>query len=224
MECLQQSPPSHAPLLRQPIIARTFILSLFQPKNLSQQDAAAHQSPPGSSSLSSSPLQYQANCLQAIHKAIQQINQQMRAEHLERKILQLITLQLQNDFALLRTLLFPSVGTIPICDTSLKNPATSPPIHTKPSPNPNPHPTSNALVLPCAAEPSVRRSTPVGAVGPPRAKTKKSANTNFQPTSNNQEAPPITGQNLTSRVSRLEKLFTDEIATDTSTTAGIPSQ
>ena len=75
-----------------------------------------------------------------------------------------------------------------------------------------------------AAEHSVRRFTRVGAVGPPRAKTNNSANADFRPTHNTQEAPPIAAQNLTSRISKLEKIFADEIAAYTSITAGIHSQ
>ena len=216
--------PSHAPPLRQPSTDNTFSLPLIQPKSPSQQDAAARQPPPGSSSLLSSTLQHQANCLQAIHKTIQQFNQHLEAEHLDRKTLQLIVLQLQNDFSLLRYLLFPSVGTIPICDTSSKNAVSSPPVHPKPNPNPNPIPTSNALLLPCTAEPSVRRSTPEGTVGPLRARRSNSANADVQPTRNTHEAPPITAQNLTSKIPKLKKLFADEIASYSSITAGIHSQ
>ena len=61
-------------------------------------------------------------------------------------------------------------------------------------------------------------------MGPPRAKTNNSANTDFQPTPNTQEAPPTTVQNLASRICKLEKLFADEIKTYTSITAGIHSQ
>ena len=61
-------------------------------------------------------------------------------------------------------------------------------------------------------------------MGSPRAKTNNSANADFQPTPNTQEAPLITVQNLTSRYSKLEKLFTDQIATYTSITAGVHSQ
>ena len=99
--------PSHAPPLRQPSTDKTFSLPLIQQKSPSQQDAAARQPPPGSTTLLSSPLQNQANCLQAFHKTIQQFNQHLKAEHLDRKSLQLNVLQLQNDFSLLRYLLFP---------------------------------------------------------------------------------------------------------------------
>ena len=132
--------------------------------------------------------------------------------------------QLHNDFASVRYLLFSSVGTIPISDTPIKNPTISPPIHPKPNPNPKPNPTSKALLLPGVAEPSLRRSTPVGALGQPRAKTNNSADAKFQPTPNTQEATPITAQNLTSRPSELEKSFANEIATYTSITAEIHSQ
>ena len=68
------------------------------------------------------------------------------------------------------------------------------------------------------------RSTPEGAVGPPRAKTNNSVHADFQSSPNTWEAPPTTAQSLTSRISELEKLFTDEIATYTAITAGIHSQ
>ena len=64
----------------------------------------------------------------------------------------------------------------------------------------------------------------VGALGPPTAKTNNSANADFQPTPNTQEAPPILAQNLTSTISELEKLFADEVTTYTFITAGIHSQ
>ena len=84
---------SHAPFFIQPTTDGTFILPLIQPTNQSKQDAAALQPPPGSSSLLSSPLQNQASCLQAIQKTIQQFNQHLKAEHLNRQTLQLIVLQ-----------------------------------------------------------------------------------------------------------------------------------
>ena len=100
--------------LRQPITDGTFILPLFEPKNPSKQDAETLQPPPGSSSLLPSALQHQGQCLQAIHKTIQQFHQNLKSEELDRKTLQFINLRLQNDFALLRYLLFSEVGTIPI--------------------------------------------------------------------------------------------------------------
>ena len=131
--------PSHAPSNNHPMTDGTFILSLIQPKNPSKQDAAVPQRNPGYSSLFSLPLQHQANCLQAIHKTIQQYNQQLKAEHLNRQTLQLIVLQLQTDFASLRYLLFSNK------DIAVKNSATSPLLN----PNPNPNPTSSAFPLPC---------------------------------------------------------------------------
>ena len=133
-----------------------------------------------------------------------------------RQTLQLIVLQLQNDFALLRYLLFSNK------DIAVKNSATSPLLNS--TSNSNPNPTSCTLPLPSIAEPHLHRSTPVGAVRPARAKTNTFAKADFQPTLNTLEAPPITVQNLASRISRLEKLFTDEIATYTSITAGNHSQ
>ena len=83
-------------------------------------------------------FKHQANCLQAIHKTIQQFTQHLKEEHLDRQTLQLIVLQLQNDFALLRYLLPP--------------------------------------------------------ITPPRTKTSNTANADFQPTPNTQEAPSTTVQ------------------------------
>ena len=96
-----QAIPSHAPSINQHITDGTFLLHL-QPTNKSKSDAAVKQPTPGSSALLPSPLQNQANCLQAINKTIKQFNQHLKAEQLDRQILQLILLQLQNDFALLR--------------------------------------------------------------------------------------------------------------------------
>ena len=138
----------------------------------------------------------------------------MKAKHLDRQALKLIALQLQNDFALLRYLLFSDK------DTSTKDSATSPLLN----PNPNPNPTSSVSTLHCTHAPNFRCSTPVGAMGSPRAKTKNSSNADFQPLLNTQEVPSSTVQNLAARIGKLEKLFTDEVATYPSITAGIQSQ
>ena len=94
--------PAQDPPINQPITKGTFILPLIQLTSQFKQDAAAHPPTPGSSSLLSSPLQHQANCLQAIHKTIQQFNQHLKGEHFDRQTLQLIVLRLQNDFDLFR--------------------------------------------------------------------------------------------------------------------------
>ena len=207
---------SHAPSVNQHVTDGTFLLPLLEPKNQSKPRAAAHQRTPESSVLLSSTLQHQAKCLQAIHKTIQQFNQHLKAQHLDRQTLQLIVLQLQNEFALLLYLLLSNK------DIAVKNSTTSRLIN--PNLYPTANPTSSAFLLPCNDDPKLRHSTPVGAVGPPRGKTNISANADFQPTPNTQEAPSITVQNLTSRNCKLEKLFTDEIANYTSITAGIHSQ
>ena len=119
-------------------------------------------------------------------------------------------------------MLFSSVETTSISDIAFKNSATSP--LSNPNPNPNPIPTSAAFPLPCAEDPQLRRSTTLGAVGPPRAKTKNPANSDFLSSHNTWKAPPTTVQNLTSRISKLKKMFMDEIATYTAITAGILSQ
>ena len=99
----------------------TLLLPLLQPTNQSKPDAAVHQPTPESSALLPSSLQHQANCLQAIHKTIQKFNQHLKAEHLDRQTLQLIVPQLQNDFALLRYLLFSSVEAISNKDITINN-------------------------------------------------------------------------------------------------------
>ena len=149
-------------------------------------------------------------------------NQHLKAEHLDRQTLQLIVLQLQNDFALLRYLLYSQVETSANKDAAVKNSATS--LQFNPNPNLKPNPISSAFQLPGPGEPKLRRSTPVGAVGSPRAKTICSAHAEFQPTPNTHEAPPTTVHNLRSRICKLEKMFADEIATYTSITAGIHFQ
>ena len=136
--------PSLAPSINQHVTAGTFLLPLLQPTNQSRLGAAAHQPTPRSSALLSSPLQHQANCLQARYKTIQQFNQHLKAEHLERQILQLIVRQLQNDIALLRYLLFSPVETISDKDIAVKNSATSPKANL--NSNPNPTPTSSAFI------------------------------------------------------------------------------
>ena len=220
MICGLPSPinPSHAPTLRQPVTDNTFILPLIQRKNPPKLDAESLQFPPGSSS-----LQHQAQGLQAIHETIQQFHKHLKSEQLDRKTLQLLFLQLQNHIAILRYLLFSSVGTLPISDIPVKFLATSPVINTKSHPNPNPNPTSTALLPPCADEPKIRRFTPEGAVGKHRVITGYPANADFQFSPNTREAPPTTAQNFTSRFFKLEKLFADGIATYTSITAGIDS-
>ena len=214
--------PSHVPSINHHITDGTFLFPLLQPTNQSKPDAAVHQSNPGSSALLASSLQHQAICLQAIHKTIQQFNQHLKDEHLDRQTLHLLVLQLQNDFALLRYLLFSPVETISNKDLTVKNSATSPLFNSKHCPSRVP--TSSAFALSGPSEPKLHRSTPVGAVGPPRTKTNNSANANFLPTPHTKEAPATTVQSLTSKIWKLEKLFADEISTYTSITAGIQSQ
>ena len=221
-----QTIPSHAPSINQHITDGTFLFPLLQPNNKSKSDAAVHQPTPGSSALLPSPLQHQANCLQATSKTIKDFNQHLKAEQLERQTLQLSLLQLKNDFALLRYLLFSPVESISNKDITVKNSATSPLLNSKANPNlnPNPNSTSSAFPLPVPGEPELRRSTPKGAVGPPRTKTNNTANADFQSTPNTQEAPSTTVQNLTSRICKLENLFADEISAYTSITEVIHSQ
>ena len=207
--------PSHAPSVNQHITDGTFLLPSVQLTSQSKPNAAVHQSTPDFSALLSSPLLHQANCLQAIHKTVQQLHQQLKAENLDRQALQLIAFQLQNDFALLRYLLFSDK------DTAATDFGPSPLIN--PNTNPNPNPTSPST-LPCTDDVRLRRSTPVSAVGPSRAKTNNSVNADFQPLHNTQEVPSTAVQNHASRIAKLEKLFADELTTYTSITARIHSQ
>ena len=202
----------------------TALCSSTLPTNQSEPDAAAHQPTPGSSALLSSSLQHHTKCLQAVHNTIQPFNQHLMAEYLDRQTLQPIVCQLQNDFALLRYLLFSPIETISKKDIAVKTLATCPLFNPKSNPNPNPNPTSSDFPLPGPGDPKYRLSTPEGAVGPPRTKTNNSANVDFQRTPNTKEAPSTMVQNLTSRICKLEKVFADEISTYTSVIAGIHYQ
>ena len=88
-----QITPSHVPFNNQHITDGTFLLPPLPPTNHSKPKTAVNQSTPEFSALLSSPQLHQANCLQAIHKTIQQFNQYLKAEHLDRQALQLIALQ-----------------------------------------------------------------------------------------------------------------------------------
>ena len=226
-----QITPSHAPSINQHIADNTLLLPLLQPTNQYTTVAAAREPTPGSSTHLPSSLRHQTKCLQAINNSIQQFNQHLKAEKLDRPILQLVVLQLQNDFAVLRYLLFSSTDTTPNKDITVTDTATSPLLATNanlnPNVNPNPNPSSqlpSAFSLPGPRAPTLRRSTPVGAVGPSRTKTTHTANTVFQPIPNAQEAPSTAIQNLTSRICKFQKLFANEVSTYTSITAGVHSQ
>ena len=224
-----QITPSHAPSINQHIADNTLLLPFLQPINQYTKDAAAHKSTPGSSTPLPSSLHHQMKRLQAINNSIQQFNQHLKAEKLGRQILQLVVLQLQNNFAVLRYLLFTSTGTLPNKDIAVKDTATRPLIDTNANPNPipNPNPSSHlpsAFSLPGPRAPTLRRSTPVGAVGAARTETNNTTNIDSQPTPNSQGAPSATLQNLTTRISKLEKLFASEVSSYTSITAGIHSQ
>ena len=230
-----QITPSHAPSINQHIADNTLLLPHLQAMDQYTMDAAAHKPTPGPSTHLPSSLHHQMKCLQAINNSIKQFNQHLKAEKLDRQILQLVVLQLQNDFAVWRYLLFSSTGTIPDKDITVKDTATSPLIDTNtnpnpnvnPNPNPNPNPSSHlpsAFSLPGPRAPTLRRSTPVGAVRAARTETNNTTNIDSQPTPNSQGAPSATLQNLTTRVSKLEKLFANEVSSYTSITAGIHSQ
>ena len=219
-----QITPSHAPSINQHIADNTPLLPLLQPINQYTKDAAAHKPTPGSSTHPPSSLNHQMKCLQAINNSIQQFNQHLKAEKLDRQILQIVVFQLQNDFAVLRNLLFSSTGTLPNKDVTVKDAATSPSPDTTGNLNPNPNPSSHfssAFSLPGPRAPPLCRSTPVGAVGTAKTKTNNTANTDSQPIPNTQET---TIQNLTSKICKLEKLFANEVSMYTSITAGVHSQ
>ena len=175
--------PSHAPSINQHLADNTLLLPLLQPINQYTKDAAAYKPTLGSSTPLSSSLHHQMKCLQAINNSIQQFNQHLKAEKLDRQTLQLVVLQLQNDFAVLRYLLFSSTGTIPNKDVTVKDAATSPSLDTTANPNPNANPNStpnpnpnpsshfpSAFSLPGPRAPTLRCSTPVGVVGQPKQK------------------------------------------------------
>ena len=224
-----QTIPPLASSTNQPLTDSTSLLPLLQPTQQSTSDSAAHKTTPGFSTHLPSSFQHQMKCLQAINNSIQQFNQHLKAENLDRQILQLIVLQLQNDFAVLRYLLFSSTETTPNKDITVKDAATSPLLNTTANPNPNvnPNPSSpltSTFSSPGPRAPTLRRSTPVGAVGPPRTKINNTTNADLPLTTNKQETPSTTEQNLISRICKLEKLFANEVSTYTSITAGIHSQ
>ena len=95
---------SHAPSINQHITDDNFLLPLLQHTNKSKSDAALCQPTLGSLAFLPSPLQHQANCLQAFKKTIKQFDQHLKAEQLDRQTLQIIFLQLQNDFCLIALL------------------------------------------------------------------------------------------------------------------------
>ena len=74
-------------------------------RNPPKQDPESIQLLPGPSTLFLSPLHLQAQCLHAIQKTIKQLQQ-----HLDWNTLQIIALQFQNDFVVLRYFFFYSVG------------------------------------------------------------------------------------------------------------------
>ena len=235
-------PPQSIPLLTSSINQQptdsTLLLPLLQSTNQSTADTIARKPISRSSTLLPSSLQNQTKCLQTINNSLQQFNQHLKEEKLDRQILQLLALQLQNDFAVLRYLLFSSTGTLPNKDVSVQDTATSPisnpianpnpDVNHNPNPNPNPNPSpqlpSSAFPFTGPRAPTLHRSTPVGAVGSARATTNNTANADSQPTPNTQETPSTTVQNLTSRICKMEKLLANEISSYTSITAGIHSQ
>ena len=215
-------PPQIIPSIDRHDDDNTLLLPLLQPTDQSKLGAATHQLPPGPSAPLPSSLQHQASCLRAINKTIRQFSQHLTAEQLDRQTLQLILLQLQNDFTSLRYLLFSPIATKSNKEITVRDSATSPLLNFKVNPNP----TSSASPLLGPGDPTLHRSTPVGAVGTITTKTNinNTANADFQTTPITQEAPPTTVQNLTTRICKLEKLVANEISSYTSITAGNHSQ
>ena len=82
------------------------------------------------------------------------------------------------------TCFFPPLETISNKDIAVKISATIPLLNSNPNLYANPNPTSPAFPLPSTCGRQLRRTTPVSAVGPPRAKTNNSVNADFQPTPN----------------------------------------
>ena len=80
-----QTIPPHAPSFHLHITDGMFLLPSLQLTSLSKPNAAVHQSFPEFSVLLSSLLLHQAKCLQSIHKTIQQFNQNLKAENLDRQ-------------------------------------------------------------------------------------------------------------------------------------------
>ena len=215
-KCLHRSPPPHAPPITQTITDGTLKLPLSSRRtHLNRMQKLFNLL---------LDLQFFCSHLFNIRRKVckqftfQQLQQHLKAEQLDRKTLQIIFCHLRNDFVVLGYLFLTSFEITPISDTFVINSAISRPIILYSNPNPNP--TSNALPIPCADEPSVRRFTPERAVGPPRAKTNNSSNADFQSSPNTREAPVTILQNITSRISELEKAFTVAIASYTSIMRG----
>ena len=106
--------------IRQPINDGTDLPFTLQ-KNPSIEDPESVQPFPGPSTLFPSSLHPQAQCVHAIQKRIKQLHHQLNPAHLDRKTLQIIALQFQNDFAVLRYLLLFSVGNICPDDNSVSH-------------------------------------------------------------------------------------------------------
>ena len=110
-------PTLHPP---QPMNDGTDLFFALQ-KNPYKKNPEPVQPLPGLSTVLLSCLHPQAQCLHAIQKTIKQLQQHSKAEQLNCKTLPYIALQFQNDFALLRYLLFHSDGNISLDDTSVSH-------------------------------------------------------------------------------------------------------
>ena len=114
--------PSHAPSITQPITDGTFILDLVQPINLSKQHAETLQPSPGSSSFLPSPLQHPTECLQTVHKTIQQFHQHLKAEQLDRRTSQIIVLNFRMTLHYCATCFFLQLEELPTAILLLQTP------------------------------------------------------------------------------------------------------
>ena len=144
-----------------------------------------------------------------IQNTIKQLQQVLEAKQLDRKTLQFSALHFQNDFGLLRYLLFSSVGNISLSYNCISRSTMQP---TK-KPKPKPRPILVDTLPTTVDKPPTSRFTPEGDVRPRRAKVTNSASADLQSSLNTQEARPTTLQNFTSGIAKLENLFANEIAT-----------
>ena len=144
-----------------------------------------------------------------------------KSDQLNETALHLNTLHLQNDFLLLRYLLFPPVGKNQPNSYSISHLTDSKTKEHKPNPKPKlqsfiadeQHPNTDGLSILCF--------NPEGMVRPPEEETATPTSNETQSTSNTQDTSWKLMQNLTSRSSKYEKLFSGDITTYTFIASGI---
>ena len=161
-----------------PIADDTILPSTLQ-QNPPQRNPQSFQPLPGPSTLQPSALRHQkAQNIHAIQKTIKQLqlHQHLKLERLKWKALFFIALQFQNDFVLLRYLLYSSLGATPSSVNSVTQQSISPTVN----------PTSTSPLLPSVDSSSVCRFIPDGTMGPLKLKAATSENAGFQFTSNAQ--------------------------------------